>query len=102
MELSRRKVIKIWRTSLANEYVIDIDQYPPVETETQLPVAEVAERVEEQESVQPELQSGAEKYALHAVPAPVVLDHSRQGDSFFYVCKTLLDTIGLPFTLEYD
>lgn len=79
----RRKVIKIWRTSLANEYVIDIDEYPPVEAEAQLPVAEVAERVEEQQPVEPELQAGAEEYALHAVPAPVVLDHSRQGDTFF-------------------
>lgn len=77
-------VYKIWRrTSLANENVIDIDEYPPVEAEAELAVAEVAERVEEQQSVQPELQAGAEEHPLHAVPAPVVLDHRRQGHSLF-------------------
>lgn len=52
---------------LPHEDVVDVDQQHPLERQTQLAVAEVAQGIQEQEPVQPEFQARAEDHPLDVV-----------------------------------
>lgn len=68
--------------ALADEYVVDVHQHLALERYAQQPFAQVRQRVEEQQSVQPELEPGAEQHPGYAVVRAAVLHDRGQWNVF--------------------
>lgn len=67
-------------TGFADEYVVDVHEHLPFERYAQKSFAQVRQRVEEQQPVQPELEPWAEQHPGYAVVHAVVLHDRGQRD----------------------